>query len=156
MNNCQRSHKFVKKLRINWLRTFHINQKLDGIIYREKYRLRVYDKNTSFGKFEVKRKLNQVVEKLSMELTNVDVSNIITGDYSCLMNNADMAYVAYKLSYDNYSPKTIVEYFRKAYYLPFNRIRLTIDTGLSDYGFKDEFSNLDLGIQTLSFIIVSN
>ena len=26
MNNCQRSHKFVKKLRINWLRTFQINQ----------------------------------------------------------------------------------------------------------------------------------
>ena len=35
------------------------NQKLDGVIYREKYRIRIYDADRLFGKFEVKRKLNQ-------------------------------------------------------------------------------------------------
>lgn len=120
-----------------------LNQKLDGIIYREKYRLRVYDKNLSFGKFEVKRKLNQVVEKLSMQLSNGDINNILSGDFSCLEKNTDLAYVAHRLKYKNYSPIAIVEYFRQAYYLPLNRIRLTIDSGLSNYGFKKEFSNLE-------------
>jgi hypothetical protein len=118
-----------------------LNQKLDGIIYREKYRLRIYDKDVSFGKFEVKRKLNQVIEKLSLELSSIDVKNVIAGDYSCLEADTDMSYVAKKLEYENYSPKAIIEYDRQAYYLPFNRIRVTIDSNLSNYGFKNEFSN---------------
>ena len=79
-NKSSRGYK-ITSLYFDTLEDKDLNQELDRIIYREKYRLRVYDKDTSFGKFEVERKLNQVVEKLSMELTNVDVSNIITGDY---------------------------------------------------------------------------
>ena len=37
------------------------NQKLDGILYREKYRLRIYNQDVSSGKFEIKRKLNSVI-----------------------------------------------------------------------------------------------
>ena len=33
-----------------------LNQKLNGVTFREKYRIRVYDKNSLFGKFEIKRK----------------------------------------------------------------------------------------------------
>ena len=46
------------------------------------------------------------------------------------------------MEYNNYKPKTIVEYFRQAYYLPMNNIRVTIDSNLSGYGFKNEFSNI--------------
>ena len=32
-----------------------LNQKLDGIMFREKYRIRIYDNDISSAKFEVKR-----------------------------------------------------------------------------------------------------
>jgi hypothetical protein len=118
------------------------NQKLDGIIYREKYRIRIYDSDKVFGKFEVKRKLNQVIEKISIELSESDIQNIISGNYSTLKKHSDLAYVAYRMKYNNYKPKTIVEYLRQAYYLPINNIRVTIDSNLSSYGFKNEFSNI--------------
>jgi len=120
-----------------------LNEKLDGVIFREKYRIRIYDQKSTLGKFEVKRKLNQVIEKLSIELSKSDIHNIINGDYSLLETSPDIAYVAHRLRYKNYSPKTIVEYSRRAFYLPINNIRITIDSGLSNYGFKNEFSNLE-------------
>jgi hypothetical protein len=118
------------------------NQKLDGVIYREKYRIRIYDADRLFGKFEVKRKLNQVIEKRSIKLNEADIQNIISGNYSILEKDPDLAYVAHRMKYKNYTPKTIVEYFRQAYYLPINNIRVTIDSNLSGYGFKNDLFDL--------------
>lgn len=118
------------------------NQKLDGIIYREKYRIRIYDAESLYGKFEIKRKLNQVIQKEYLELSEEDILNIISGNYSKLKESKDFEYVAYRMDFLNYSPKTIVEYYRSAYYLPINNIRVTIDSDLSNYGFKNDFVNL--------------
>lgn len=120
-----------------------LNQKLNGVIFREKYRIRVYDKNSPFGKFEIKRKLNQTIEKLSIRITIADINNIISGDYTSLEKNQEFAYVAKRMRYMQYMPKSIVEYHRHAYYLPLNNIRVTLDSNLSNYGFKDNFSNID-------------
>jgi len=83
-----------------------------------------------------------VIEKISIELSESDIQNIISGNYSTLKKHSDLAYVAYRMKYNNYKPKTIVEYLRQAYYLPINNIRVTIDSNLSSYGFKNEFSNI--------------
>lgn len=120
-----------------------LNQKLNGIIFREKYRIRFYDKNSLFGKFEIKRKLNQTIEKHSIKLAIADIQNIISGDYSSLERTQEFAYVAKRMTYKQYEPKSIVEYHRLAYYLPLNNIRVTIDSNLSNYGFKDNFFNID-------------
>ena len=119
-----------------------LNEKLDGIIYREKYRIRIYDADNLFGKFEIKRKLNQTIEKISLELSEEDIHSIISGNYSALEKNPEFSYASYRMQYYNYTPKTIVEYYRKAYYLPINNIRITIDSNLSNYGFKNDFLNL--------------
>jgi len=120
-----------------------LNQKLNGVIYREKYRIRIYDKNSSFGKFEIKRKLNQTIEKYSLKLTSNEIKSIISGDYSVLYKDSEFAYAGYRMSYNQYTPKTIVEYYRYAYYLPLNNIRVTIDSNLSNYGFKDNFLDIN-------------
>lgn len=60
-----------------------------------------------------------------------------------LEQDPEFAYAAHRMSYQNYMPKSIVEYYRHAYYLPINNIRITIDSNLSNYGFKDNF--LDIG-----------
>lgn len=119
------------------------NQKLDGVIYREKYRIRIYDKNMSFGKFEIKRKKNQTIEKYSLDLDFAEIESIISGDYSPLLKDSEFAYVAYRMKYQKYSPKTVVEYYRHAYFLPLNNIRVTLDSNLSNYGFKDNFININ-------------
>ena len=120
-----------------------LNQKLNGIIYREKYRIRIYNQNDIFGKFEVKRKLNQTIEKHSLELSHEEINQITSGNFSVLEKDPNLAYVAHRMSYQNYTPKSIVEYFRHAYYLPLNNIRVTIDSNLCNYGFKNDFLNIE-------------
>ena len=119
------------------------NQKLNGVIYREKYRIRIYDKTLSYGKFEIKRKRNQTIEKYSLDLDYDEIEKIISGDFSPLNKDSEFAYVAHRMQYQKYAPKTVVEYYRNAYYLPLNNIRVTIDTNLSNYGFKDNFLEIN-------------
>ena len=75
-------------------------------------------------------------------LSEEDIHSIISGNYSVLEKNPEFSYASYRMQYYNYTPKTIVEYYRKAYYLPINNIRITIDSNLSNYGFKNDFLNL--------------
>lgn len=120
-----------------------LNQKLNGIIYREKYRIRIYDKNILYGKFEIKRKSNQTIEKCSLDLNYDEMQSIVSGDYSILKKDPELAYVAHRMNYQKYSPKTLVEYYRHAYYLPLNNIRVTLDSNLSNYGFKNDLTDID-------------
>jgi hypothetical protein len=142
-NNKSLSGYKIKSLYFDTPDDHDLNQKLNGVIFREKYRIRVYDKNSLFGKFEIKRKLNQTIKKYSVKLTITDIQNIISGDYSALEENEEFAYVAKRMTYKQYKPKTIVEYHRYAFYLPVNNIRVTIDSNLSNYGFKDNFLNFN-------------
>ena len=115
-----------------------LNQKLDGIIYREKYRVRIYNDNCKSGKFEIKRKLNNCIEKISIDLFEKEIREIINGNYSFLDNFENTAYVSSRMKYLSYKPKTIVSYHRKAYFLPINNIRITLDTSLCTYGFETD------------------
>lgn len=105
-------------------------QKLQGINFREKYRLRFYNHNYESAKFEVKRKHHNNIEKISHILTRNEITEIFSGKYTPLLDNENLQYVYYKLKYEKYEFKTIVEYDRLAFYLPFNNIRITLDLNL--------------------------
>lgn len=117
------------------------NQKLDGIIFREKYRLRIYNQDGSFGKFEIKKKLNNVIDKLSMNLSHTDIKNILNGNLQSIEKN-DFDYVSKLMKIYQYAPKTIVTYNRFAFFLPYDNIRITIDSNLSSHGFCTDILNL--------------
>jgi hypothetical protein len=119
-----------------------LNQKLDGIIYREKYRIRIYDDDINSAKFEVKRKLNQCIQKLSCKLSIEDVYSMQNCNFSILDQFNDLEYVAHRMQYLNYFPSNIITYNRFAYFLPINNIRITIDADLRTHGFDSDLSNL--------------
>lgn len=117
------------------------NQKLDGVMYREKYRIRIYNKDTSFGKFEIKRKLNNVIDKISIKLSNKDMRSILDGNFQSIEKD-ETEYASKLIKMHHYSPKTIVSYNRYAFYLPYNNIRITIDSNLSSHGFNVDLLNI--------------
>ena len=117
------------------------NQKLDGIMFREKYRLRIYNQDASFGKFEIKKKLNTVIDKLSMTLSSTDIKAILNGNLESIERD-DFDYAAKLMNIYQYEPKTIVTYNRFAFFLPYDNIRITIDSNLSSHGFNTDILNL--------------
>ena len=119
------------------------NQKLDGIIFREKYRIRIYNKNLDTAKFEIKRKLNNTIEKLSTKISKDDIAQLENKNFEVLNKYSGFEYAANRMQYLNYSPSVIVQYNRKAFLLPFNNIRITLDSNLRSYGFNVSLFNIN-------------
>ena len=124
----------------------NLDEKLDGILSRRKYRIRIYNKDYSLIKLEKKIKENNTVSKISRTITKKDSHHLCNLNFKKILNrdkvlNAMISYLdAFK-----YRPKVIVEYEREAYYLPYNNIRVTFDKNLSTYNNYTNFNNIDAG-----------
>ena len=105
-------------------------EKLNGVRFREKYRIRFYNENENEGKFEIKRKYENMIEKKTLNLNNVELKQILSEDFSVLKSFEEFEYLSYKMNYKLYKPKTVVRYDRLAYQLPLNNIRVTLDLNL--------------------------
>ena len=112
-----------------------LNEKMDGIIDREKFRIRTYPGTVleNIFKLERKSKIDSVIEKNSLKISKENALNFQNGIYNELFNlNNDFANYCYKkLKSEGYRPVVIVEYDRKAFTLPYCNIRITIDKNLA-------------------------
>lgn len=121
-------------------------EKLTGVIYREKFRIRTYDYSTSTIRLEKKVKNNSVGFKESALITESECKAIINGDYQFLKNRTEMVckQLYAKMRTGIFKPKTIVEYDREAYLWDPGRIRITIDSNVRTGLESIDFLNLNL------------
>lgn len=91
-----------------------------GVSTRKKYRIRIYNYSENVIKLEIKRKFQ-------------DYTKIYTGDVSDFIDRDNEVMTNYYLQIRNniLKPKVIVDYYREAYVLPYNQIRITFDMNLS-------------------------
>ena len=110
-------------------------EKVDGVKSREKFRLRIYNKDPSVIKFESKKRVETVIKKRSSFLSLQESSELIKGNFDCLYErNEPFLKLSYsELKSSGYKPKVIVEYDREAYTLPYGNIRITFDLDLRTY-----------------------
>lgn len=106
-----------------------LNEKIDGVNYREKFRIRLYNNDFSFITLEKKSKINGLCNKLSTRLTYEQTKQIINGDYEFLKSSDDelMQEFYSKLNSQLLKPKTVVEYAREPYIYPAGNVRVTFD-----------------------------
>ncbi|UWG97651.1 polyphosphate polymerase domain-containing protein [Dehalobacter sp. DCM] len=116
-------------------------EKLTGVKYREKYRLRVYDESTAMIRLEKKVKNSGSGFKESAILSVAECQALIDRKYDFLKNRREPVckQLYTKMRSGLYRPKTIVEYKRQAFLWEPGRIRITVDsdvrTGLSSIDF---------------------
>ena len=117
-----------------------LEDKQAGILSREKFRIRTYDKQISTIKIESKQRIDTAIHKTSSVLSLEDAGEIIKGEYACLKRSNDefLNELYTKLKAKYYKPSIIVNYNREAYLLPYGNIRITFDLNL-----RTEFSNID-------------
>ena len=118
--------------------------KLNGVRFREKYRLRFYNERKNKAKFEVKRKKENLIEKLSIEINQFDFTKLLEGDFTCLKKYQELEYISYKMKYKLYKPKAVVRYDRLAFRLPINNIRVTLDLNLRSSGLFSTYIEHDI------------
>ncbi len=126
-----------------------LHEKLNGLNNREKFRLRLYNSDTSFIRLEKKSKVNNLCRKDSEALTLEQAEEIIHGDYSPLKDAGSQLLLEFyaKLHYQQLRPKCVIDYNREAYIFPAGNVRVTIDSDIRKSVNVDSF--LDDSIPTI-------
>lgn len=105
--------------------------KSDGIEYRKKIRLRIYDVNSNSAKLELKEKQNTVQRKRSLLVDRQEAMALINRNYECLLDKGDFGKELYTIMMaEHYRPVCVVQYQRRAFICKTNDIRITLDRQL--------------------------
>lgn len=119
-------------------------EKEAGVELRRKIRLRIYSPDADFAMLEMKQKQGEYQQKRSLKVTRDDGVLLTQGNYACLLKYQEpfakemYAYMSINL----YKPKVVVEYYRDAFMVQENNIRITFDHHLvateASYNIFDE------------------
>jgi len=119
-------------------------EKIDGVEYRKKYRIRLYNNDISFIRLECKYKHENKTSKDQILIDKTICDKIINGNIEDL--DISESNLLTKFAIDsrtrNLKPSIIVDYKRLAYTYPVSDVRVTFDSkirsGRYDYNLYDE------------------
>lgn len=122
--------------------------KISGLEFRKKVRLRIYSPEQTTVKLELKQKQGSAQKKISLSITRELAEEMIHGHYTGLLElGSDLALEFYQiLEMGLYRPKCIVEYHRMAFAEESNDTRITIDSEIGMSPFCDLFFEKQLSL----------
>ncbi len=123
-----------------------LKEKINGVNDREKFRLRLYNDDTSFIRLEKKSKKNGICYKESAIVTADECGRLLEGDLSVLKENGHRLCLELytKMHYQQLRAKNIVDYQREAYIYPMGNVRVTLDYDIRTSSNVHEFMKPDL------------
>ena len=135
-----------------------LNEKLSGISERKKFRVRIYNYSDNRIKLEIKKKYQDFTNKIGTDITKQEYFRLYDTYISDYAFSDDIVKRSYYLETRNnlLKPKVIVDYYREAFTLPFNEIRITFDLQLEaakpvrdiftdevvTYGFEEKYNRI--------------
>lgn len=121
-------------------------EKLDGILYRKKYRIRLYNGDDKFIRLECKHKHNNMTAKEQALINKEICSKIIDGNYDIETNDEVLKKFLLDIETRHLVPSVIVDYKRVAYIYPISTVRITFDynikSGRYNYNLFDNDTSL--------------
>lgn len=106
-------------------------EKMDGVLYRKKYRIRMYNDVDTFIRLEKKMKHNNYTAKEQMLISKDIYSKILNGKIDEIENPEGLL-LEFITNYKNKGlvPSVIVEYHRTAFTYPISEVRITFDSNI--------------------------
>ena len=106
-------------------------EKMDGVLYRKKYRIRMYNDVDTFIRLEKKMKHNNYTAKEQM-LISRDIYSKILNDKIDEIEEPEGLLLEFITNYKNKGlvPSVIVEYHRTAFTYPISDVRITFDSNI--------------------------
>ncbi len=119
---------FIRSLYFDTASDKALREKTDGVNRREKFRIRIYNGDSSVIKLEKKSKINGLCAKQTVLLSKSEAQATAQGDYGWMTaaKNPLTAEFYSKLT-GGLMPKTIVDYTREPFVFPQGNVRVTID-----------------------------
>ena len=141
--HCADGPYLVRSLYFDSANQIDFAEKLAGVINRKKVRLRIYDKEASLCKLEIKQKTDDRQQKLSLIISASDAAEISHGNITVLKKYFDTSATSLKaygiMAQGLYRPVAQIAYDRLAYKYPMYDTRITLDMNV-----RSSESNLDL------------
>lgn len=131
----------VRSLYFDDLRDQALQDKLNGVSRREKFRLRCYNGDDSYLVLEKKSKLGGLCAKEQARLTRPQAEALLQGNPAALQASPDplVQELCAKMRTRGLRPKTIVDYTREPFVFSPGHVRVTLDynirTGLQSTDF---------------------
>ena len=106
-----------------------LREKIDGVNMREKFRIRLYNCDSSVIHLEKKSKRNGLGTKYSALLTAEQAQKIVDGDIDWMLRSDHplIQELYCKMRYQEMRPKTIVDYTREPFIFRPGNVRVTLD-----------------------------
>lgn len=107
-------------------------EKLSGITNRKKFRIRIYNFSDNRIKLEIKKKFEDYTNKIATTINKEEYMNFYQANISNYAFDDNLVKRSYYLETRNklLRPKVIVDYYREAFTLPYNEVRITFDLQL--------------------------
>lgn len=125
-------------------------EKENGVLHREKYRIRQYGNNPDFIRLEKKTRQGDMSRKTMQSLSLPDYEILLSGDpdrlHVLLSQNKGglLDELILKIIRKRYSPKCIVEYERFAFTETMGNVRITFDRNIAGSTQTDRLFDSDL------------
>ncbi len=128
-------------------------EKQSGVMFRQKYRMRIYNTNSKTVKFEIKNKWNNQIFKETAMISKESALRVIDGEYQELLNykNPVLNKIYKKFTEKLYKPKVIIDYMRDAFMFDFFNLRITFDKNL--HSNNTDFDLFSDNLHTLPVIL---
>lgn len=130
--HCINGNYHVRSVYFDNVNEDELKKKINGISFREKFRIRYYNNDTKLLFLEKKSKINGFCSKTKTNISISEAEQIFKGTY-CIMpktTNKLLAELYAKMKINQIYPKTIVDYDREAYIFPAGNVRVTIDSNI--------------------------
>lgn len=130
----------IRSLYFDDFKNTALYEKIDGVNMREKFRIRLYNRNPDFIRLEKKSKINGLCNKISCKIDAEEVKKIQSGDIEW-MKTSDRALIQElyaKMTGKGLKPKVIVNYMREPFVYAPGNVRITFD-----YDIRTEIANAD-------------
>lgn len=133
----------IKSLYFDDLDSTSYYEKMDGVLYRKKYRIRIYNNNDEFIRLEKKMKHNTYTAKEQILISKDIYSKILNGKLDEIDSPTGLLEEFITNSKTKHLvPSVIVLYHRIAFTYPISEIRITFDShiqsGLYNYDLFDK------------------
>lgn len=122
--------------------------KQSGVMFRQKYRFRIYGFEQPVIKFEIKHRRNEQIHKETTTISPDAAIKMIQTDYSAMIAEKNPVLNKAFITFSNrlYRPKVVIDYWREAFVLKSQAVRITIDRNLAanrnDFDFLSPASHM--------------
>ena len=128
-------------------------EKLNGLEKRDKFRIRMYNYDTTYIRLEKKSKQGTSTMKSSVTLNKEEVNRILVLDYEWMKDKIEPLFHEFYLKLTNnlLRPKVIIDYQRIPFIYHYGNIRITFDSKIKFNSTTLDFLNPNCIMQSFPF-----